>query len=119
MCSLQCLTFYGGGQGRCAGLRVAQEHLLVQAAQGVVGRVGVLLHKHVARGDDVHHDHFHRHAIGKQELQKQEANRRHVRGFTLTHEADYKITLTSKAEDVLTQEVMGSEGSVRGMGGGA
>ena len=42
------VTFSGGGQRRGARLRVAQEHLLVQASQGVVGGVGVLLDEDVS-----------------------------------------------------------------------
>ena len=80
--SSERLTFNGSGQGRRAGLRVAQEHLLVQAAQGMVGRVRVLLHKHVAGGDDIHHDHLHRHAIGEQELQEDGGRRRRRRRRT-------------------------------------
>lgn len=41
------VTFGGRGQGRGARLRVAEEHLLVEAPQSVVGGMGVLLDKDV------------------------------------------------------------------------
>lgn len=62
------LTFHWGGQGGDSGLRVAEVHLLVQAAQGVEGRVCVLLHEQVPGIDLVDHDHLHSDAIWEHEL---------------------------------------------------
>lgn len=62
------LTFHWGGQGGDSRLRVAEVHLLVQAAQCMEGRVRVLLHKQVPRVDLVDHDHFHSDAIWEHEL---------------------------------------------------
>lgn len=62
------LTFYRGGQGGDSRLRVAEVHLLVQAAQCMEGRVRVLLHKQVPCIDLVDHDHFHSDAIWEHEL---------------------------------------------------
>ena len=98
-------TFSGRGQRRRGRLGVAEEHLLVQAAQGVVGGVGVLLDKDVAGRHDVDHDHLHRHAAGEEQLP----------GGS-TGETGSRRTPGGRR---LTQEVMGSEGSVRGGGGGA
>lgn len=63
------LTFHWGGQGGDSGLRVAEVHLLVQAAQGMEGRVRVLLHKQVPGVDLADHNHLHSDAIREHELQ--------------------------------------------------
>lgn len=63
-------TFSGRGERGGGGLGVAQEHLLVQAPQGVVGGVGVLLHKHVTGRHDVDHDHLHHHSAGEEQLRR-------------------------------------------------
>lgn len=62
------LTFHRGGQGRDSGLRIAQEHLLVQAAQRMEGGVCVLLYKQVSSIDLVDHDDLHSDAVGEHEL---------------------------------------------------
>jgi len=66
------VTFGGRGQGRGARLRVAEEHLLVEAPQSVVGGMGVLLDKDVTGWHDVHHDHFDGHSTGEQQLRTQQ-----------------------------------------------
>lgn len=59
--------FHRGGQGRDSGLRIAQEHLLVQAAQCMEGGVCVLLYKQVSSIDLVDHDDLHSDAVGEHE----------------------------------------------------
>lgn len=66
--SSTALTFHWGGQRGDSGLRVAEVHLLVQAAQGMEGRVCVLLHKQVPGIDLVDHNHLHGDAIREHEL---------------------------------------------------
>lgn len=63
-------TFGGRGERGGGGLGVAEEHLLVEAPQGVVGGVGVLLDEDVAGRHDVDHDHLHRHAAGEEQLRR-------------------------------------------------
>lgn len=63
------LTLHRGGQGGDARLRVAEVHLLVQAAQRVEGGVCVLLHEQVPGIDLVDHDHLHGDAVREHELQ--------------------------------------------------
>ena len=65
------LTLSRRGQGGCVWLGVTQEHLLVQAAQGVVRRVCVLLDKEVTRRYNVHYDHLHGYTAGEQELREE------------------------------------------------
>lgn len=62
------VTFSGRGQGRRPGLRVAEEHLLVQAAKSVVRWVRVLLDEDVTGRNDVHYDHLHCDSTGQQQL---------------------------------------------------
>lgn len=97
----------------------------------MVGGVGVLLDEHVASRHNVHHDHFHRHSTGEEELrggttgdQPQPGGEGSVSSpprwtriiFILLKQCNSYLTQT---QIHLTQEVMGSEGSVRGGGGGA
>ena len=72
------VTFSRWGQGRGAGLGVAEEHLLVEASQGMVGGVCVLLDKDVAGWHDVHHYHFNCHSTGEQELRGQMTSQQRI-----------------------------------------
>lgn len=69
------LTFSRWGQGRGAWLRVAKEHLLVKASQGMIRGVGVLLDKDVTGWHNVHHYHFNCDSTWKEKLRRQISNK--------------------------------------------
>lgn len=72
------LTFHRGRQGGNARLRVAVVHLLVQIAQGVEGRVCVLLYKQVPGVDLIDYNHLHHDAIGEHQLQRRQRRNRPI-----------------------------------------
>lgn len=107
------LTFNGWWQRGGAGLWIAEEHLLVQAAQGVICRVGVLLDKHVTGRYDIHHNHLYCNTVGQKQLQ----NMQHVISYSSLGFRNKSQVYRTGLASVLTHDVIGREGNVSGGGG--